>query len=75
MRFLHDDELHGVTFLLAAMDVASAVTISNCYRGHRHQAFLRFLNYIQENLPGGFDVHLVANRFVNVFLAEDTSFR
>ena len=75
MRFLHDDELHGVTFLLAAMDVASAVTISNCYRGHRHQAFLRFLNYIQENLPGGFDVHLVANGFVNVFLAEDTSFR
>jgi transposase len=43
-RQSHDYERHGVTSLFAAMDVASGVTISNCYRRHRHQEFLRFLN-------------------------------
>jgi hypothetical protein len=33
--------------------VASGVTISNCYRRHRHQEFLRFLNDIDANLPDG----------------------
>ena len=50
-RQSHDYERHGVTSLFAAMDVASGVTISNCYRRHRHQEFLRFLNEIEANLP------------------------
>jgi transposase len=43
--------------------VASGVTISSCYRGHRHQEFLRFLNEIDANLPGSFDVHLVMDNY------------
>lgn len=35
-RQSHDYERHGVTSLFAALDVASGVTISNCYRRHRH---------------------------------------
>jgi len=58
-RQSHDYERHGVTSLFAALDVASGVTISNCYRRHWHQGFLRFLNDIDENLPAGFEVHLV----------------
>ena len=50
-RQSHDYERHGVTSLFAAMDVASGVTISNCYRRHRHQEFLRFLNDVDANLP------------------------
>ena len=38
-RQSHDYERHGVTSLFAAMDVASGVTISTCYRRHRHQEF------------------------------------
>jgi len=56
-RQSHDYERHGVTSLFAAMDVASGVTISNCYRRHRHQEFLRFLRDIDANLPTGFEVH------------------
>ena len=41
------------------MDVASGVTISSCYRRHRHQEFLRFLNEIEANVPKDLDVHLV----------------
>ena len=45
------------------MDVASGVTISNCYRHHRHQEFLQFLNQIEANLPAGLDVHLVMDNY------------
>jgi len=62
-RQSHDYERHGVTSLFAALDVASGVTISNCYRRHRHQEFLRFLNDIEANLPRGFAVHLVMDNY------------
>ena len=62
-RQTHDYERHGVTSLFAAMDVASGVTISSCYRRHRHQEFLRFLNDIEDNLPTGLDVHLVMDNY------------
>jgi transposase len=62
-RQSHDYERHGVTSLFAAMDVASGVTISTCYRRHRHQEFLRFLHEIDENLPAGLDVHLVMDNY------------
>jgi transposase len=62
-RQSHDYERHGVTSLFAALDVASGIAISNCYRRHRHQEFLRFLNEIDANLPRGFDVHLVMDNY------------
>jgi transposase len=62
-RQTHDYKRHGVTSLFAAMDVASGVTISNCYRRHRHQEFLRFLDEIEANLPAGFEVHLVMDNY------------
>src|SRR5438270_3352076 len=62
-RQSHDYERHGVTSLFAAMDVASGVTISNCYRRHRHQEFLRFLGEVDANLPRGLEVHLVMDNY------------
>jgi DDE superfamily endonuclease len=62
-RQSHDYERHGVTSLFAAMDVASGVTISNCYRRRRHQEFLRFLNDVDATLPRGLDVHLVMDNY------------
>lgn len=58
-RQSHDYQRHGVTSLFAAMDVASGVTISTCYRRHRHPEFLRFLNEIEDHLPGGQGSRLV----------------
>ena len=58
-RQSHDYQRHGVTSLFAAMDVASGVTISTCYRRHRHQALLRFLNQIEDSFSKDLDVHLV----------------
>ena len=62
-RQSHDYQRHGVTSLFAAMDVASGVTISSCYRRHRHQEFLRFLNDVDASLPRGLDVHLVMDNY------------
>jgi transposase len=62
-RQSHDYERHGVTSLFAAMDVASGVTISTCYRRHRHQEFLQFLKQIEESLPAKLDVHLVMDNY------------
>jgi hypothetical protein len=62
-RQSHDNERHGVTFLFAALDVASGVTISTCYRRHRQQEFLCFLNEIESNLPSGPDVHFVMDNY------------
>jgi transposase len=62
-RQSHDYERHGVTSLFAAMDVASGVTISNCYRRHRHQEFLRFLSEVDANLPRGVEIHLVMDNY------------
>lgn len=62
-RQTQDYERHGVTSLFAAMDVASGVTISNCYRRHRHQEFLQFLNEIEGDLPAGPDVHLIMDNY------------
>jgi len=62
-RQSHDYERHGVTSLFAALDVASGVTISSCYRRHRHQEFLRFLRDIDANLPQNFEIHLVMDNY------------
>lgn len=62
-RQTHDYGRHGVTSLFAALDVASGVTISNCYRRHRHQEFLRFLKLIDENVPADLEIHLVMDNY------------
>ena len=62
-RQSHDYQRHGVTSLFAALDVATGLTIGSCYRRHRHQEFLRFLNEIEEIVPSGFDVHLVIDNY------------
>ncbi len=62
-RQSHDYERHGVTSLFAALDVASGITISDCYRRHRHQEFLRFLRQIDASIPDDLDVHLVMDNY------------
>lgn len=62
-RQTHDYERHGVTSLFAALDMASGVTISECYRRHRHQEFLRFLKLIDGSVPADLDIHLVLDNY------------
>jgi hypothetical protein len=59
----HDYERHGVTSLFAALDVANGVTVTNCYRRHRQQEFLRFLNDVDANFPRRLEVHVVMDNY------------
>ena len=62
-RQTHDYRRHEATSLFAALDVASGVVISDCYRRHRHQEFLRFLRLIDESVPAELGIHLVLDNY------------
>lgn len=62
-RQTHDYERHGVTSLFAALDVATGLALGSCYRRHRHQEFLRFLNEIDQIVPAGLEIHLVMDNY------------
>jgi transposase len=59
----HDYERHGTTSLFAALDIATGRVIGQCYRRHRHQEFLKFLEVIESKVPPDLEVHLVMDNY------------
>ncbi len=49
-RHTHDYKRHGTTTLFAALDTATGSVLGRCYKKHRHQEFINFLNLINKNL-------------------------
>jgi len=64
-RHTHDYERHGTTSLFAALDVATGSVIGKCYRRHRQQEFVRFLEEIAAAIPpeDGVTIHLVMDNY------------
>jgi transposase len=62
-RMTHDYVRHGTTSLFAALDVATGSVISQHYRQHRHQEFLKFLKTIDKNTPAELDLHLICDNY------------
>jgi transposase len=54
----HDYKRHGTTTLFAAFDVLEGKVIGRCMQRHRHEEFIRFLNAINREVPGGKSVHV-----------------
>ena len=50
----------GTTTLFAALDGS---VITQCKPRHRHQEFLAFLQHLDRNVPGGLEVHLIADNY------------
>ena len=69
-RMTHDYVRNGTTSLFAALDVGSGSVISQHYRRHRHQEFLRFLKVIDAAVPGGLDLHLICDNYATHKTAE-----
>ena len=63
LRVTHNSVRYGTTSLFAALDVASGNVIGKCFRRHRTDEFLRFLNVIKKNVPLKLDVHLVMDNY------------
>ena len=64
-RGTHDYERHGVTSLFAALNVATGAVIGQCYRRHRQQEFVKFLDAIDAAVPEeeGVAVHLILDNY------------
>lgn len=62
-RRTHNYIRHGTTSLFAALDVASGKVLGQCFRRHRTSEFLKFLDYIDSNVPDDLEVHLVLDNY------------
>lgn len=49
----HDYKRHGTTTLFAALNILDGTIISRNMQRHRHQEFIRFLNTVEAQVPGG----------------------
>ena len=50
-RQTHDYKRHGTTTLFAAFNILNGKVIGTCQERHRSREFIRFLNYLEKNLP------------------------
>ncbi len=62
-RRTHDYRRHGITSLFAAFEVASGKVIGETHRQHRSTDFKTFLDRIDKEVQGGFEVHLVLDNY------------
>jgi len=62
-RQSHDYTRHGTTSLFAALDTATGTVLGQCHARHRHQEFLKFLELIDQQVPGSLDVHLILDNY------------
>lgn len=64
-RHTHDYVRNGTTSLFAALNVATGAVIGKCYRRHRQQEFVRFLEEIDAAIPPeeGVTIHLIMDNY------------
>jgi len=62
-RRSHDYIRHGTTSLFAALDIATGEIIGKCYPKHRAIEFRKFLDRIEEVVPGDLDIHIVMDNY------------
>ena len=61
-QMTHDYQRHGTTSLFAALEVASGKVHGRCYRRHRHQEFIAFLNSLTRRYPRR-EIHLICDNY------------
>ncbi len=62
-RQTHDDQRHGTTSLLAALNIATGEVTGKCYRHHRAVEFKKFLALIDKAVPETHDVHRILDNY------------
>ena len=62
-RRTHDYKRHGTTTLFASLNTATGSVIGKCYKRHRHQEFISFLNLINRNVPKEKDIHIITDNY------------
>ena len=59
----HDYKRHGTTTLFAALNVLEGTVIGRCMQRHRHEAFIRFLNAVEREVPAGKLIEAVVDNY------------
>lgn len=62
-RRTHDYKRHGTTSLFAALNVATGNVLGQMHRRHRSIEFRKFLDLIDESVPGELQVHLILDNY------------
>jgi len=64
-RHTHDYVRNGTTSLFAALNVATGKVVGKCYRRHRQQEFVRFLEEVDAAIPEeeGVTIHLIMDNY------------
>jgi transposase len=64
-RGTHDYVRNGTTSLFAALNVATGEVLGKCFKRHRHQEFLKFLEEIDAKVPKepGVEIHIVMDNY------------
>jgi transposase len=62
-RRTHDYRRHGTTSLFAALELKTNKVIAQLKRRHRSLEFRQFLDAIEEQVPAGFDVHIIMDNY------------
>jgi len=60
-RQTHDYRRHGTTTLFAALNLLDGKVIGQCVPRHRSREFVGFLEQIEQQTPGGLDLHLIVD--------------
>jgi len=61
-QMTHDYKRHGTTSLFAALEVLSGKVHGRCYRRHRHQEFIEFLNSLARRYRSR-ELHLICDNY------------
>ena len=62
-RRTHDYRRHGTTSLFAALELKTNKVIAQLKRRHRSLEFRQFLDVIEQQVPAGFDVHIIMDNY------------
>jgi len=62
-RATHDYKRNGTTTLFAALDVLEGKVIGRNMQRHRHQAFIRFLNAVECQVPKDKAIHAILDNY------------
>jgi transposase len=59
----HDYKRHGTTTLFVALNVLDGTVIGQSMQHHRNQAFIRFLNRIEREVPADKTIHVILDNY------------
>ena len=59
----HDYKRNGTTTLFAALNTLNGSVMQTCLPKHRHQEWIKFLNFIKRHSPTDKAIHIICDNY------------